>query len=73
MTFDNSPPLLPSRWEATRSHLPLLVVVLGAVGFAAGIHLASTAVAVIAASHLVLAVILLGVRALLGVGKRGGR
>ena len=64
MMFDNSPAATPSRWDAAREHLPIALVVFAAVGVAAGLHLASTAVAVAAGAHVVLGGAVLMVRRL---------
>lgn len=63
MLFDNSGPPPRSRRQVVADHAPLVILVAAAVGIAAGIHLASVAVAVIAAGHLALALALFGVRA----------
>ncbi|MEM9133583.1 MAG: hypothetical protein AAF962_26075 [Actinomycetota bacterium] len=64
MVFDNSPPVMASRWEVVRDHFPILVLVFAAVGVAAGVHLASAAVIVIAVGHMVLAGVLFAIRVL---------
>lgn len=67
MVFDNSEAAsLPSpswrRWA--HANLPLVLLVAAAVGVAAGVHLASAALAVVAAGHVLLAGLLLALRAL---------
>lgn len=63
MVFDNSPPPSPSLVRSAHANLPLILLVVASVGVAAGVHLASAALAVIAAGHLALAGLLLGLRA----------
>ena len=67
MVFDNSPdgpPPSPSALQRAHANFPLILLVVAAVGVAAGMHLASAALAVIAAGHVVLAGLLLALRAL---------
>ena len=64
MMFDNTPVAPSSRWETLRNHLPVLLLVVAAIGVAGGVHLASTTLAAIAAGHLVLAGILFALRGL---------
>ncbi len=55
MMFDNSSPDPTPIRTTLRQHLPMIVFVVGAVGFAAGIHLASATAFVIAGGHLAVA------------------
>lgn len=67
MVFDNSPdspPPPPSALQWAHANAPLILLVVAAVGVAAGMHLASAALAVAAAGHVVLAGLLLALRAL---------
>ena len=67
MMFDNSRDRSPTSTSALRwahANLALILLVVAAVGVAAGVHLASAALAVAAAGHVVLAGLLLALRAL---------
>lgn len=71
MMFDNSLADSPSRWEGAKQHLPFAVVALAAVGVAAGLHLASAALAAVAVAHLVLGGVVLAARGLRSGGTSG--
>lgn len=59
--FDNTPQPSPSTWSSLKSHLPLVILVLGVGGIAIGLHTAVTAVAVLAVVHVVGAGLLFGI------------
>lgn len=63
MMFDNSPPSTPSVADRARTHLPMALLVAAAVAVAFGVHVASRALVVVAVGHLVLAGLLVAVRA----------
>jgi hypothetical protein len=63
MMFDNAGLPPTSRRQLVARHAPLALLCVAAVGIAAGIHLASVALAVIAGGHLALALVLFGIRA----------
>jgi hypothetical protein len=52
MTYDNSRPTPPSKWAALLGHLPVALAVVAAAALFVGLHVASTALLVIAAGHL---------------------
>jgi len=53
MMFDNSPPSSPSHWEQVKAHLPLVLIIGGAVTVFVSMHIAAFAVATMAAAHIV--------------------
>lgn len=61
--LDNTMPSPPSRWEAIRKHLPLILVLGGAAALFVGLHAAATTVAIAAGLHLAV-----GLLAILGTG-----
>ncbi len=62
--LDNTPATAGSRWVVIREHLPMVALIAACLGIAGGIHLASTAIVVIAAGHLATAVALFAVGSL---------
>lgn len=64
MMFDNVGDAPPTRWQLAARHAPLAFLAVAAVLVAGSVHFASAALAVVAAGHLVLAALAIGMRAL---------